>query len=76
MMDYGMSEAPLIAIVDDDAMVCEATKDLIETFGFNARTFTSAGEFLSSDVVSGTGTVNLSGRVSRMQAMAVCVGNL
>ena len=43
-----------MAIVDDDVMVCEATKDLIETFGFNARTFTSAGEFLSSDVVSGT----------------------
>lgn len=49
-----MSNAPLIAIVDDDVMVCEATKDLVETFGFNARTFTSAGEFLNSDCVSGT----------------------
>ena len=46
-----MSDAPLIAIVDDDAMICEATKDLVEAFGFNARTFTSAGEFLSSDCV-------------------------
>jgi FixJ family two-component response regulator len=54
MVEYGMSEAPLIAIVDDDVMVCEATKDLVETFGFNARTFTSAGEFLNSDCVSGT----------------------
>jgi FixJ family two-component response regulator len=49
-----MSDAPLIAIVDDDVMVCEATKDLVETFGFNARMFTSAGEFLNSDCVSGT----------------------
>ena len=49
-----MSNAPLIAIVDDDVMVCEATKDLVETFGFNARTFTSPGEFLNSDCVSGT----------------------
>ena len=49
----GMSDAALIAIVDDDVMVCEATKDLVETFGFNARTFTSAGEFLRSDCVSG-----------------------
>ena len=49
-----MSEAPLIAIVDDDVMICEATKDLVEAFGFNARTFTSAGEFLNSDCVSGT----------------------
>jgi FixJ family two-component response regulator len=46
-----MSEAPLIAIVDDDVMICEATKDLVEAFGFNARTFTSAGEFLNSDCV-------------------------
>ena len=48
------SEAPLIAIVDDDVMICEATKDLVEAFGFNARTFTSAGEFLNSDCVSST----------------------
>jgi len=46
-----MSDAPLIAIVDDDVMICEATKDLVEAFGFNARTFTSASEFLSSDCV-------------------------
>ena len=46
-----MSDAPLIAIVDDDVMICEATKDLVEAFGFNARTFTSAGEFLSSACV-------------------------
>jgi FixJ family two-component response regulator len=49
-----MSEAPLIAIVDDDVMICEATKDLVEAFGYNARTFTSAGEFLNSDCVSST----------------------
>jgi FixJ family two-component response regulator len=49
-----MSEAPLIAIVDDDVMICEATKDLVEAFGFNACTFTSAGEFLNADCVSST----------------------
>jgi FixJ family two-component response regulator len=54
MMEYGMSDTPLIAIVDDDVMVCEATEDLIEAFGFNARTFTSADEFLDSDCVPGT----------------------
>ena len=46
MREYGMSDTPLIAIVDDDVMVCEATEDLIEAFGFNACTFTSADEFL------------------------------
>jgi FixJ family two-component response regulator len=54
MLEYRMSDAPLIAIVDDDVMVCEATKDLVEAFGFNVRTFTSANEFLNSDCVSGT----------------------
>ena len=49
-----MSEAPLIAIVDDDVMICEATSDLVEAFGFKARTFRSAGEFLNSDCVSST----------------------
>ena len=49
-----MSDTPLIAIVDDDVMVCEATEDLIEAFGFNTCTFTSADEFLNSDCVPGT----------------------
>ena len=49
-----MSGLPVIAIVDDDVMVCEATKDLVETFGFETRTFTSADEFLNSDCVAGT----------------------
>ena len=49
-----MSEPPLITIVDDDVMICEATSDLVEAFGFNARTFTSAAEFLNSDCVSST----------------------
>jgi FixJ family two-component response regulator len=49
-----MSGLPLIAIVDDDVMVCEATKDLVETFGLETRTFISADEFLNSDCVAGT----------------------
>jgi FixJ family two-component response regulator len=49
-----MSNAPLIAIVDDDVMVCEATNDLVEAFGFNARTFTSADQLLNSGCLPGT----------------------
>jgi FixJ family two-component response regulator len=49
-----MSCLPLIAIVDDDVMVREATKDLVETFGFEARAFTSADEFMNSDCVDRT----------------------
>lgn len=49
-----MGASPLIVIVDDDVMVCEATQDLVETFGFGVRTFTSANDFLKSDCVQGT----------------------
>jgi FixJ family two-component response regulator len=41
-------EKPLIAIVDDDASVCEATKSLMRSLGFAAETFPSAEDFLSS----------------------------
>ena len=64
-----MSEAPLITIVDDDVMICEATKDLVEAFGFNARTFTSAGEFLNSDCVSSTACLILDVQMPGMNGL-------
>jgi len=47
-----VAKAPLVAIVDDDIMVREATADLVETFGFDQRTFASAEEFINSERVS------------------------
>jgi len=44
----------LIAVVDDDEMVGEATGELIETFGLITRTFVSGKAFLDSDCVSRT----------------------
>lgn len=49
-----VSDTPIIAVVDDDEMVTEATGALIETFGLAARTFASAEAFLNSDCVSQT----------------------
>jgi FixJ family two-component response regulator len=49
-----MSERPLISIVDDDAAVCEAVVDLLDSFGFAATAFRRADDFLKSDRVSGT----------------------
>jgi FixJ family two-component response regulator len=46
-----MSDAPLVAIVDDDFMVGEATKDLVETIGLEGQIFASADEFLHSKCV-------------------------
>jgi FixJ family two-component response regulator len=52
-----MGNAPLIAVVDDDVMVGEATTDLVETFGFKTQTFASADEFLNSSCVPGISCV-------------------
>jgi len=43
-----MAERPLIAVVDDDESVRESLPDLLHMFGFAARTFASAEEFLAA----------------------------
>ena len=45
---------PIIAIVDDDEAVREATKTLVRSLGYNASTFGSAEEFLNSEQVHDT----------------------
>ncbi len=44
----------LIAIVDDDESVREATTSLLKSSGFRAETFSSAEEFLRSPLVEKT----------------------
>ena len=45
------SNGPLISVVDDDDVVCEALQELIVSLGYNATGFLSAEEFLSSGIV-------------------------
>ena len=40
----------LVSIVDDDELVRELLPDLIREFGFSVRAFSSAEEFLASDL--------------------------
>lgn len=40
----------MITIVDDDEFVRESTKSLVKSLGYNARTFTSAEEFLDANL--------------------------
>jgi FixJ family two-component response regulator len=47
-------EIPQISIVDDDDMVRAATERLVNSLGFNARTFASAELFLQSTSLSKT----------------------
>jgi FixJ family two-component response regulator len=47
-------ERPLVSVVDDDQSVRESLPDLLGEFGFAARAFSSAEEFLASDCVDQT----------------------
>ena len=48
------TERPLVSVVDDDESVRESLPDLLGEFGFTARAFSSAEEFLASDCVHQT----------------------
>jgi FixJ family two-component response regulator len=50
----GRNERPLLSVVDDDESVRESLPDLLREFGFAARVFSSAEEFLSSDSLEET----------------------
>jgi FixJ family two-component response regulator len=47
-------EPVLVSLVDDDRSVRESLPDLLKQFGFTARAFSSAEEFLASDCVDHT----------------------
>lgn len=49
-----MVTRPLISVVDDDESVRESLPDLLREFGFAARAFSSAEEFLASDCLGRT----------------------
>ena len=44
----------LVAVVDDDESVRESLPDLLRALGFSAEAFSSAEEFLASELVSRT----------------------
>ncbi|MGC1450716.1 MAG: response regulator [Candidatus Sulfotelmatobacter sp.] len=45
---------PLVSVVDDDQSVRESLPDLLNEFGFEARAFSAAKQFLASDCVDQT----------------------
>ena len=46
---------PLVSVVDDDQSVRESLPDLLREFGYSAKAFSSAEEFLASGYVEKTG---------------------
>jgi FixJ family two-component response regulator len=53
-LNVEMSESPLISIVDDDALARDGIRELVESLGYKAVTFSSAGYFLQSSVIAET----------------------
>ncbi len=51
---WGGDARPVLSVVDDDESVSESLPDLLREFGFAARAFSSAKEFLSSGCVDET----------------------
>ena len=49
-----MTTRSLVSVVDDDESVRESLPDMLRQFGFTAAAFSSAEEFLASDVIGRT----------------------
>jgi PAS domain S-box-containing protein len=49
-----MSKAPLISIVDDDALARDGIRELVESLGYKTATFESAEDFLKSSMAAKT----------------------
>jgi FixJ family two-component response regulator len=45
-----MATPPLVCVVDDDESVRESLPELLKSFGFSVKAFSSAEDFLGSDV--------------------------
>src|SRR6516164_5624085 len=52
--ETGMFKAPLISIVDDDALARDGMRELVESLGHEAITFISAEHFLESGMIAET----------------------
>ena len=68
-MEVGVSETPLISIVDDDESVREAIKGLMRSMGYRAEVFASAEDFLSSGHLNETACLILDVRMAGMSGL-------
>ena len=64
-------EAPLVAIVDDDASVRQSTSRLIRSFGYRAEAFASGEEFLAAASAARIACLVLDVRMPDMDGLEV-----
>jgi FixJ family two-component response regulator len=56
-MPFQINQNAVVHIVDDDAALCSALKDLFETVGLASRTYGSAREFLDAELPDQPGCI-------------------
>jgi FixJ family two-component response regulator len=61
-----MTTRSLVSVVDDDESVRESLPDMLRQFGFAAAAFSSAEEFLASDVIGRTNCLILDVKMPAM----------
>jgi FixJ family two-component response regulator len=64
-----MSEIPLIAVVDDDEAIREATQSLIRSVGLRVAVFASAEDFLHAGQLQATACLIVDVRMPRMSGI-------
>jgi FixJ family two-component response regulator len=64
-------EAPLVAIVDDDASVRQSTVRLVRSFGYRTEVFGSGPEFLDSGAADRAACLLLDVRMPGMNGLEV-----
>ena len=62
-------EAPLVAVLDDDAAVLGALESLLRSVGFRVRSFGSAQDFLASDTLQSVNCLILDIRLPRISGL-------
>jgi len=66
-----MSEGPLIAVVDDDRSIRNATQDLLKAAGYSTAVFGNATSFLDSPVLSSVACLVADIRMPGMTGLAL-----
>lgn len=69
MTEINKKNDALIAVVDDDASVCEALESLLKSIGFQTASFTSARSFLDSPQFSSVSCVILDVSMPEMNGL-------
>ena len=64
-----MAERPLVAVVEDDKLLRNATRDLLKAAGYSADTFEDAESFLSSASRASTGCLVVDMRMPGMTGL-------